>query len=88
MLKYRSHFQVTIASGGILTLLKLISFLHSYLIMIIPARFKKESPNFYKKAKPRRILAAVVKEGGQGTGWSQPPASRTLMSLCLPTPAL
>ena len=68
MLKYRSHFQVTIASGGILTLLKLISFLHSYLIMIIPARFKKESPNFYKKAKPWRILAAVVKGGDRGQG--------------------
>ena len=65
---------MTIASG-VLTLLKSISFFHSYLSLIIPARFKKESPNFHKKAKPWRILAAVVKERGWGQGGHNLPPS-------------
>ena len=81
MLKYRSHFvlvvifQVTIAPWGTITLLKSISYFHSYLSLIIPARFEKESPNFHKKAKPWKILVAVVK--GRGTrqgGHNLPPS--------------
>ena len=77
MFKYRitKSFSSDDSVTGNWTLLKSISFFHSYLSLIIPARFKKESPNFHKKAKPWRILAAVVKEWGWGQGGHNLPPS-------------
>ena len=92
--KYRSHFvlvvifQVTIAPWGTVTLLKSISYFHSYLSLIIPARFDKRKPQFSQESKTVKDSGSSSKGAGDETGWSQPPAFRTLVSFCLPTPSL
>ena len=93
MLKYRSHFvlvvifQVTIAPWGTKT-----TKIHFVLPFIFefnhPSEVWKRKPQFSQESKTVKDSGSSSKGAGDETGWSQPPAFRTLVSFCLPNPSL
>ena len=93
MLKYRGHFvlvvifQVTIAPWGTNT-----TKIHFVLPFIFefnhPSEVWKRKPQFSQESKTVKDSGSSSKGAGNETGWSQPPAFRTLVSFCLSTPSL
>ena len=94
MLKYRSHFvlvvifQVTIAPWGTINTTKIHFVLPFIFEFNHPSEVWKRKPQFSQESKTVKDSGSSSKGAGNEIGWSQPPAFRTLVSFCLPTPSL